>query len=261
MQKFAYLIISALAFAGCSSGYEQFYVDESARVRDWILPDSNPQAPTVFTSSGDFDADERKMFEDGYVRIGYVSFNGPSEGNEKIIEQAKQVGAALVIASSSYTNSITSSIPITTTKPVTTYNSGNVRAYGSGGSAYGTYSGTSTSYVPTTTYIPTTVNRYDQSAIFFAKMKPACMGYLSGEISNEERQKVGTNSGVKIAAVRKGSPVYEADVVPGDIILEFDGRKITPADTPKLSSRQKVDLTIFRSGVVIHKAVTTDQCS
>ncbi|WP_298356022.1 hypothetical protein [uncultured Litoreibacter sp.] len=38
----------------------------------------------------------------------------------------------------------------TTTTPVTTYNSGNASAYGSGGYAYGNYSGTSTTYVPTT---------------------------------------------------------------------------------------------------------------
>jgi hypothetical protein len=39
----------------------------------------------------------------------------------------------------------------TTTVPQTTYNSGTVNAYGSGGYAYGNYSGTSTTYVQKTT--------------------------------------------------------------------------------------------------------------
>lgn len=39
----------------------------------------------------------------------------------------------------------------TTTVPQTTYNSGTANAYGTGGSAYGTYSGTSTTYVQKTT--------------------------------------------------------------------------------------------------------------
>lgn len=39
----------------------------------------------------------------------------------------------------------------TTMVPQTTYNSGTVNAYGAGGSAYGTYSGTSTTYVQQTT--------------------------------------------------------------------------------------------------------------
>jgi len=43
-----------------------------------------------------------------------------------------------------------SSRNIATTTPVTTYNSGTANAYGSGGYAYGNYSGTTTTYVPTT---------------------------------------------------------------------------------------------------------------
>ena len=39
----------------------------------------------------------------------------------------------------------------TTTVPQTTYNSGTANAYGSGGYAYGSYSGTSTTYVQQTT--------------------------------------------------------------------------------------------------------------
>ena len=41
----------------------------------------------------------------------------------------------------------------TTTVPQTTYSSGNVNVYGTGGSAYGNYSGTSTTYVQKTTPI------------------------------------------------------------------------------------------------------------
>ena len=41
----------------------------------------------------------------------------------------------------------------TTTVPQTTYNSGTANVYGTGGSAYGTYSGTSTTYVQQTTPI------------------------------------------------------------------------------------------------------------
>jgi len=40
---------------------------------------------------------------------------------------------------------------VTTTTPVTTYDYGNANIYGNGGYAYGNYSGTSTTYVPTTT--------------------------------------------------------------------------------------------------------------
>ncbi len=43
-----------------------------------------------------------------------------------------------------------SSQTVSYTMPVTTYNTGTVNAYGAYGNSYGTYSGTSTSYVPQT---------------------------------------------------------------------------------------------------------------
>lgn len=43
-----------------------------------------------------------------------------------------------------------SSQNVTSVSPVTTYSSGTANAYGSGGYGYGSYSGTSTTYVPTT---------------------------------------------------------------------------------------------------------------
>ncbi|MGC1497815.1 MAG: hypothetical protein WA790_18570 [Sulfitobacter sp.] len=43
-----------------------------------------------------------------------------------------------------------SSQNVTTVTPVTNYSSGTANAYGTGGYAYGTYSGTTTSYVPST---------------------------------------------------------------------------------------------------------------
>lgn len=44
------------------------------------------------------------------------------------------------------------------TTPTTNYNSGVVNSYGTYGSAFGTYSGTSTSYVPTTLNLYCTVS-------------------------------------------------------------------------------------------------------
>lgn len=252
---------STFLLAGCESGYEKFYVDVIPAVQEWVEPHNPAEIPVIYSSSGDFDADVYSMFENGYLPIGSVSFNGPIESQDNIIEQAKKVGADAVVASSEFTNSVTSSIPITTSTPVTTYHSGSATAYGSGGSAYGTYSGTSTTYVPSTTYIPVTVNRYDQSAIFFARMKPSCLGFWMAEISTEERQKIGTNSGFKIAALRKDAPFYAADIVPGDIVLEIDDAKVTLTTEFGFSSGQNINVTVFRNGTILQKAVTTGRCS
>ena len=62
---------------GCESSYEKFYVDESFDTQKWIETDRLAETPVIYASSGDFDIDQRSMFENGYLRIGSVSFNGP----------------------------------------------------------------------------------------------------------------------------------------------------------------------------------------
>jgi hypothetical protein len=259
MQNIRYLFCLCW-LVGCQSSYEKFYVHDDSALDIVIELGADGVDPLIYSSTGDFDLDQRRMFENGYFQIGYSSFNGAIEDEDKIIQQAKKVGAQVVVVTSSFTNSVTSSIPITTNTPVTTYHQGTANSYGYGGSAYGTYSGTSTTYVPTTNYIPMTVNRYDQTAIFFRQMKPACLGFLSGEISTMERQRIGTNSGQKVAAVRIDSPIYVADIVPGDILLEIDGNKIYENKEIDVKSNQKVTLSIFRNDSIMQKEIRTGQC-
>jgi len=256
------LVFGVIFLTGCQSGYEKFYNDESAYILDFLEP-FDPSLPAqIYQSSGDFGADELHMFENGYVRIGSASFNGRLENESALLEQAAAVGAQAVVVSQEFSDRITSSIPITTTSPVTTYSSGSVSSYGYGGSSYGTYSGTSTTYVPKTTYVQIAVDRYDQSALFFAERKPSCLGFLVGDISTTERQKIGTNAGVKIAVVRKGAPVYVADVVPGDILLEIDGKRIDidSLTSMKIPSNKMITITLFRNGSVVEKTLITGNC-
>lgn len=57
-----------------------------------------------------------------------------------------------------------SSQNVTTTTPVTNYSYGTANAYGAGGSTFGSYSGTTTSYIPTTVNYNCTIKvQIDQS--------------------------------------------------------------------------------------------------
>lgn len=250
-------IVSAIS--GCTSGYEQFYSDESAGGAGFV-GSAATESLQVFSSSGDWDQDIMRMYENGYARIGSASFNGSLEGKEGLQEQAIKVGADAVIVSSKFTDSVTRSIPITTTQAVTTYHSGNANVYGSGGSSYGTYSGSSTAYVPSTTYVPVTQRRYDQAAVFFRKLLPSCIGFLEGEISAELRQQIGTNSGVMVAAVRTGAPAYRADIVPGDVLLEIGGRKFYSGMDLGIRSGENVEALVWRRGKLVRKNFVSGSC-
>ncbi|WP_146740186.1 PDZ domain-containing protein [Hyphomonas sp. GM-8P] len=226
----------------CSSGYSQFYSDYSQGNKS-IAPATS--APKVANVSGTPKEVIYTMFTNGYTLVGESSFNAPSEDTSQALTQAKKVGAEYVVLRSNYTNTVSGSIPITTQQNVTSRTNGTATAYGTGGMATGTYSGTTTTTVPVTTYTPYSVRRYDQSALYFAPMKEPCLGVLPEELSDDEKIMLGTNKGLRVAAVRKGSPAYDADILPNDYILTVNQQPVIDT-TPAPKTGQKMELGIVR---------------
>jgi hypothetical protein len=233
-------VLMAFAVVGCATGYQQFYTDLSA---DWAKNTVPPRKLEVKAGSSDLQADVYRMWEDGYALIGYSSFNGAFEGDAGAKAQAAKVGAEVVLVYSEYSDTAQGAIPLTTTSAVTTYGTGTVTA----GGQVGTYSGTSTTYVPNTTMIPYAVRRYDQMASYFAPLKPACFGGLLGEPTDDDRRISGTNRLARVDALRRGSPAYNADLLPGDLVLEVGGKpfELDSWAAPKQSG-ETIALTVLR---------------
>lgn len=237
-----WLAFGILSFAAaCSSGYSQYYTDYSQGI-DYIAPPS--KAPEIVNVPGTPQEVVYSMFTNGYKLIGESSFNGPSEDTSGAIAQAKKVGAEYVVLTSEYTNTVSGAVPLTTTKTITSNTTGTATAYGTGGMATGYYNGTTTTTVPSTTYIPYSTRRYDQNALYFAPMTEPCLGVFPEELNDTEKSALGTNKGFRVAAVRKGSPAYDADILPNDYILEVNGRPIT--DAPPPSAVENAELLIVR---------------
>jgi serine protease Do len=114
------------------------------------MPSGNE--PWIMSAGADPKADVRRMYEDGYSVIGVSAFVGAAAAQSGAIEQAKKVGAAAILIGAKYRNTETGSIPITTPTATTSYSTGNVNAFGSGGSAFGTYAGSTTTYGTQTTW-------------------------------------------------------------------------------------------------------------
>ncbi|CCA93375.1 PDZ domain-containing protein [Novosphingobium sp. PP1Y] len=138
-------------------------------------------------------------------------------------------------------------MPTTTTS----YSRGNVQAYGTGGSAHGSYSGTTTTYGSQTTYLPYQVNRFRKTALYFSFVPKIGAGILTRELTPDEVAKFETRRAVAVQAIRDGSPAYLADILPGDIILTVNGN---PADLSNLqkaaSGPQPIKVQIARNGAL-----------
>ncbi len=123
----------------------------------------------------------KQLIKDGYSVIGVSTFNGAFTEQNKAINQAKEVGAQILLIGYKHTGSRQKIVPQTEYHPsqtatVQSYGSSNGNVNGYGGSASGHVSGQSTTYITlpgytTTEYVPVTIERYDHLAIYLRKRK------------------------------------------------------------------------------------------
>lgn len=253
-----------ILLSGCAGPFGQFYYDQTGGVDITQVPSvlvSN-DPPTLIRGSHP-EKDGQKMLEDGYLIVGYSSFNAGNVNENDAITQAKKVHAAVVLLYSRYTNTVSGAMPLTLPDTQTSNTSmfGSVQGYG--GSA--TYSGSAytTTYGTRTTYIPYSVTRYDYFATYWIKTKRPVFGVHSRDLNDELRQQIGSNKGALVIAVVKGSPAFRADILKGDIL-----RRIGTVDIYDVSSVQEalpqhageeVTVEILRNSTSIEKQVKLNQ--
>ena len=254
----------ALLLCGCAAPFGQFYYDQTGGIDITEVPSvviSN-EDPTLFRGS-DPEKDAQRMMEEGYLIVGYSSFNAGNVNERDAITQAKKVHAIAVLSYSRYTNTVSGAMPFTVpdTQTSTTSLYGSVHGYG--GSA--TYSGGSntTTYGTRTAYMPYSVRRHDYLATYWVKLKQPVFGTHTRDLTNELRQKIASNKGALVIAVIKGSPAFRADILKGDIL-----KKISNVDIYDVSSVQdalgqhageEVTVEILRDGKTIEKQIKLNQ--
>ena len=200
------------------------------------------------------------MYENGYVPVGSSSFVGPAQAASGAITQAKKVGAEIVVLYSKYQSTATGAIPITTPTQQTSFTSGTVNAFGSAGFGTGTYQGTTTTYGSQTTYVPFSVDRYDQAALYFAPAERKGLGVQFAAMTDQQKQQAATNQGVAVVSVRKESPAFRADILPGDIVLTVGGQ--STYDGPSAvraiaaATASETEVVLFRNGQRLSKKLT-----
>jgi len=142
----------------------------------------------VITVSADqYEEAGKKLISQNYIAIGESSFNGEYQGPTNAINQAKKIGAEKVLIASNYTDQ-----------------------------QYFTVNG-----------ILTSKRRFDQRAVYFVKNPEKLrFGFYYELLSTDDMTKNGINYGLKVSIVINNSPVFDAGIVPGDILLELNGKKL-----------------------------------
>jgi hypothetical protein len=235
-----------LLLSSCAGNpYAQYYkgLPDGRAMPGYLATDQ----PLQIFSTSDFKRDETSLVRKGYRQIGFSSFNANSNSvsEDELRTQAALLGAQVVLVSSKYTGTITGAVPMNVPNQSTSYLSD--------GTAVNTYGSQ-------TVIVPTSVNRSDYGAAYFAKVKTR-LGVVSVPLTDDERKRLGSNSGVRVNIVIDDSPAFRADILSGDIILEFAGTKVT---TPALLTQElipqfqgkEVSIALDRDGARITKTLT-----
>jgi len=247
-------LVVAVIVVGCANPYETSY--RPINVSSITPPAQFTGEPRLEAASSDNGRSEIfRMYQDGYGLIGVSAFVSEAHSASEVLAQAKKVGAAVVVVQRKYRNTETGVRTIDVPTVNTVDSSGTI--YGSGGSA--SYSSTSTVYGTRTEAIPYSADKFTHEALYFVPLQRVGPGILMSPMTDEQKRIAETNQGSAVVAVRKDSPAYKADIVPGDIILSIDGYKILDRSSTAaaLDSTQGREATyvLMRNGRRLEKKV------
>lgn len=245
------ILLAAFGLAACANNFEQFY----RPLPGGHVPFSPVTGePHIVPAGANVNDSAQAEFRRGFAPIGMSGFVGPVGSQSDLLAQAKKVGAQEVMISSTYQNTAAGNIPLTLPHNTTSTTTGNV--YGYGGTA--TYTGTTTTYGTETVNIPYSVDRYQQIALYFAPLARQGLGVLAVDLSDADKQVFEVNHGLRLVAIRDGSPADTAGLILGDVILAADGEPIDSRDAffaTYSGAGNPVALQIVRNGKKITKTV------
>ena len=196
MRNLALFLVTIIFISSCAvNPYTQFYEEYN----DDYFPSSSEIEIRSAAIENYVNAIDQLLTE-GYEQIGQSSFNGSMYDTNLAKKHGENIGAEVVLLAQEFTDT-------------NTYTS-SVVTYGFG-------------VAPVTS----TQRRFDQNASYFVKrQKPLRFGVYYDVLTAEEKKQNEINHGLKVRVIVNNSPMFKAGVIPGDIFLEMDGRKLITLD-------------------------------
>tara|TARA_S200000501_G_C20809670_1_gene737782 strand:- start:61 stop:741 length:681 start_codon:yes stop_codon:yes gene_type:complete len=222
MKKLSF-IISIFLLSSCAviNPYTQFYKSST----NDIFPPTEV-VEVIEVAAQQFENVYHQLLTNNYQEIGRSNFNGGLYDSSFAKQHAKSVGAEKVLIVQNYTET-------------TAYTSGFV-TYGYG-------------VAP----ITSSQRRFDQTAAYFVKRtKKLKFGVFLNPLTQQEMRENSVNHGLKVLVVINESPMFKSGIIPGDIILEINGKKIINNLDIK-SNDNKSLFKILRGGKIINVEIIT----
>jgi hypothetical protein len=259
-----YLIALAVAaLSACVNPYRANFNTTQDRYPSWLEGRFAPQSKaTKLIPTDNIEADGQKLFEQGYIMIGYSRFDHPKLDSALALQEGKMRGADIVLLQKKFSQSLTETVTMTQWGPSETTD---IRE------DTGVTSGTETTHIdrrvsittsrgPETVYVPQQVDYFEHSATFWRKVERPIFGASVRDLSDEQKKKLETNRGLVVRSLVIDSPAYAADILKDDVILRFDGEGVPSAkrfyEDLLRKAGKTVPVSILRGNKTIEKKVT-----
>ena len=147
-------------------------------------------------STDNFERDVQELTRKSYSVVGRSSFSAASNNatDAQLREQARKIGAQIVLVRPGYTRTTYGALPLSSPQTTATPGSKDL-------------------LMPSAT-MPSS----DLAAAFLVKLFPR-VGLSPGALDDETRRRLKRNGGILVLEVVEGSPAFNADVRPGDVLL------------------------------------------
>ena len=226
--SFLFLIGLGLLLVGCCTNrYEKFYVD----LAHGSTARGQKDAPVILKTPTTED-EVVAIIENGYEPIGLSAFSGLYTPFSLAVDTAEKHGADLVLLDVKYktTETYTSIVYLPSYSTTSTYGTASATAYGYNGSmatAYGSYSGSSSTTTMNPMQVQRSVEIYSHDAMFYRKVdvegRYGVVWYIPKRLPDEPAD---APIKVRIMAVFHGSQAEKDGVKHGQFVSKINGVEI-----------------------------------
>ena len=237
------VLLVLLASTGCAqNGFSKFYTDFSQKYSNLdpatFQPLAADQQPQLMLGTN-LQQDSFSMQVNGYVPVGYSSFQGRLESVGNVLSQANKVGATHVLLYSSGVNSAA----------VSTYQMSDISVSNRFGERPASEQ----------TARFSRGRGYLQAASYWVERSRWEFGAYVEELSPDAKRAIGLEGGCQLAIVVAGTAADRAGLISGDIVLQFAGNKVAGSqgfrEALKNNAADTVSLLVYRDGDFLEKAV------
>lgn len=254
--------VSLLSFVGCVNPYRANFNSTQDRYPNWLegrlsKPSGNPR----LMISDNIGEENWRLYERGYLMVGFSKFAGPDVDVDLALKEAKNVGADVVLVQKKFAKTLTETVTVTNFPPseTTTVRENTTVLGEKGPRQVDRRVDITTSKGPETFYVPKQVDYFEHSATFWRKFERPIFGAFVQDLSDEQKQRLQTNQGLSVRAIVTDSPAYTADLLKGDLVLKLDGKPVPSAQRfyEEIAKRagQEIELSLLRGDKTLARRI------